>query len=222
MRRTVSNPSKLTEFEMAIGDARSNASLAAIRPQRALVGDLPVRRPTDSVFGHSRQLALVALSELAAAGPRISWPALFLKAYGRPPAEIRTASLYAGPPHIYGIRSRRLPGREPPRRRATAASLGAFRQLQEPPFVQLQQNDAAQHEPVEQQFKRQRRASRFPASFAASAGKPRCNFPTSASPTAGTFGLTTLAGQGVEIDRPPSVATSTFTYGPLTTPGDRG
>lgn len=208
---------------MAIGRrSQQRGRWRQLGPQRALVGDLLYVDRQIPSFGHSRKMGLAALAELRRqAGPRISWPALFLKAYGRLSAEIpelRQCYMRWPWPHIYEhpeavgyLAVSRLDAGRP------RLYWARFRQPQESSLVQLQQKlDAAQHEPVERQFKRQRRASRFPA-FIRRLGW-QATLQLSGPQRArrlGTFGLTTLAGQGVEIDRPPSVATSTFTYGPL-------
>ncbi len=189
---------------------------------RALVCDILHYDRRMPSFAHSRELDLAELDELRhRANRRISWSVLFLKAYGLLSAEnpLLRQTLIEWPwPHIY----------EHPQTIGTLALSRMYeggprlfwmrqRQPESRSLVELQgELERYQAAPIEGLFRKQLRASRLPTPLRRLGWW--CTFNLSGHKRAarlGTFALTTLAGQGATIDRPPSIHTTTLTYGPL-------
>lgn len=196
-----------------------------ISTNRALVCDvLHFARRTPS-FVHSKQMSLAPLAELRRNLPRrISWTILFAKAYGMLSAEVPALRQTWMPwpwPHLYE-HSHSVATIALAREHGGEDRLCWLR-LKRPEtysLVELQQSlERHQQEPIEAAFHRQLQISRLPTLVRrlawrltmASGPKRACRL--------GTFAMTTLAADGVEIDVPPSMHTSTLTYGPL---DDRG
>jgi hypothetical protein len=189
---------------------------------RALVCDILHYDGQMPSFGHSRLMELAELDDVRQrTNRRISWSALFLKAYGLLSTEcplLRQALIEWPWPHVY----------EHPQ---TIGTLAVSRQHEGQPrlcwmrvrqpaqrsLIGLQEEiERHQREPVGKLFRRQLQLSRLPTPLRRMAWW--CTFNLSGQKRAtrlGTFGLTTLAGQGATIERPPSIHTSTLTYGPL-------
>jgi hypothetical protein len=173
-------------------------------------------------FAHSRQFDLAEIETLRLRSlQRVSWSVLFIKAYGLLSAEcpcLRQAYMPWPVPHVYEhsqtiatLALSRVHEGEP---RLFWARL---RQPERRSLVELQQDlERHQREPVEHHFGRQLRLSRLPTALRRLAWWMTFNLSGRKRATRlGTFALTTLAGQGATIDRPPSIHTSTLTYGPL-------
>lgn len=197
-----------------------------IPSSRALVCDILRYDRIVPTFAHDRR---IDVSELAAARhevtPRISWPTLFMKAYAlnakRFP-RLRQAWMQYPWPHLY----------EHPDDVATLVIhrqfedddwlfWGQITELATRPLWHIQLDvDRCQTGPVEKVFQRQlwmARQSGLVRRFFwwltfHSSGKKRCK-------RLGTFFLSTISGKGAEIQNPPSMLTSAFTYGPLDATG---
>jgi hypothetical protein len=189
---------------------------------RALVCDILRYDARIPSFAHSRPFELADVEALRLQLPRrISWSILFLKAYGMLSAEcplLRQAFMrwpvahaYEHPETIATLAVSRSHAGEP------RLFWARFRQPELCSLVQLQRElERHQREPAEQLFGRQLRMSRLPAPLRRLGWWLTFNLSGHKRATRlGTFALTTLAGQGVTIDRPPSIHTSTLTYGPL-------
>lgn len=189
---------------------------------RALVCDVLHYDRRIPSFAHSRTFALAEVEQLRRRAPqRTSWSLLFLKAYAQLSAEcpvLRQALIEFPFPHSYQhpdaigtLAVSRLHHNRPrlfwPR----------FKHLATRTLSELQADlEHHQHAPVEQLFRRQLRFSRLPTPLRRVGWWMTFNLSGNKRATRlGTFALTTLSGQGVTIDRPPSIHTSTLTYGPL-------
>ncbi len=152
---------------------------------------------------------------------RISWTLLFIKAFGlvarKNPVLRQTfqtfpwAHIYQYPHSVGMMAIQREIAEEP------WLFWGRFHKPESQPLIQLQQQlQRYLHDPPQEIFKRQWQLSVFPTTIRrmfwwwtlnlAGAKRPR---------RAGTFFLTTLAGQGAEIQHPPAFLTSNMTYGPF-------
>ncbi|MFM8724897.1 MAG: hypothetical protein ACKON9_07210 [Planctomycetaceae bacterium] len=171
-------------------------------------------------------MPLGPLAELRTAAPaRISWAALFIRAFGKVSAEIpqlRQMWLTWPWPHLY-------------QHPESVAVLTVHREFQNEPWLfwgrirspelrsltDLQTCiDDFQNQPVETRFSRELQLAALPTPLrriiwwwnlhVAGAARAR---------RLGTFFLSTLAGRGAEIQLPPSVQTGCLTYGPLDAQG---
>ncbi len=172
--------------------------------------------------GHDRRMNLTDLAAARTAAPtRISWPALFLKAYGllaKEFPELRQtwyrwpwAHLYQHPSSVAALTVQRQHRGEP------WLFWGRINQPEELPLMQIQSCiDAFSEQTVSQQFRRELRLAQLPTLLrrlfwgwnihVAKANRAE---------RLGTFFLSTLAGQGAEIQIPPAIHTGCLTYGPV-------
>jgi hypothetical protein len=200
----------------------SAPSCRRLSSSRALVRDILHYDRRMPSFTHSRQFDLAEVEALRLRLPqRVGWPVLFIKAYGLLSAEcplLRQAFMPWPVPHAY----------EHPQTIATLALSRKhegeprlfwprLRQPERRSLIDLQQDlERHQGEPVERHFGRQLRLSRLPTPLRRLAWWATFNLSGHKRATRlGTFALTTLAGQGATIDRPPSIHTTTLSYGPL-------
>lgn len=193
---------------------------------RRLVTDLlnfSRKVPTHPLVRHMRILRLAELQRRRDGGPRVSWPALFLKAYGllserRP--ELRQCFMSWLWPHLY---QHPVPiGRLTVSRSYAGQDWVFFAHVPEPNrlgLLDLQREILRfKHAPVEsvERFRLQLRFSRLPTPVRRLAwwwtlnisGARRAN-------RFGTFGLTTVSAQGAISVHPPSIPATTLTYGPV-------
>ena len=177
-------------------------------------------------FAHDRRMnvsSLVIARRVAAS--RISWPAIFMKAYAlnaeRFP-RLRQTWMNWPWPHLY--EHHQHVGTLVVRREFEDDDWLFWGQIKGPnerSLLEIQTAiDEFQTGPVEKVFERQVWSARRPrilrrllwrATFHRS-GPKRCK-------RFGTFFLSTIASQGAEIQNPPSVLTSGFTYGPIDASG---
>lgn len=156
---------------------------------------------------------------------RISWPAIWLKAYALNAQKFpRLSQTWMSWPLPYLYQHHETVGTLVVRRRFENDDWlfwGQITNLESRSLSQIQGDiDRFQNEPVERIFKRQLWLARKPALFRRMcwwltfqvSGKKKCK-------RLGTFFLTTISGQGAEIQDPPSMLTSGFTYGPLDADG---
>ena len=178
-------------------------------------------------YAHDRICNVAELVEARrASSSRISWPAIFMKAYAitaeRYPRLKQTWMSWPWP-HLY----------EHNEHVGTLVVHREFenddwlfwaqlRQLDSRSLIEIQQHiDRFQTEPVEKIYRRQLWVARKPAilrrlfwwmTFQVS-GNKKCK-------RLGTFFLSTISGGGAEIQDPPSMLTTGFTYGPINETGD--
>src|SRR5688500_3620160 len=202
-------------------DTSTTSHRLRIPNSRALVCDVLHYSRGVPACAHSRQLSLASVAQLRQqAAPRISWTILFAKAYGLLSAECRTLRqcwMSFPWPHLY-------------QHAHSVATIALAREHDSEPrlfwlrlkrpetytLLELQQSlDRHQEEPVEAIFYRQIQISRLPAPLRRLAWRTTMMSGPKRACRLGTFSMTTLAADGVEIDRPPSIHTSTLTYGPL-------
>lgn len=171
---------------------------------------------------HDRRFKLGALAEARRqAAVRISWPAIFMKAYvlnaGRFP-RLRQTWMSWPWPHFY-------------QHAEHVGTLVMHREFEDDDWLfwarlpklgtrslrAIQQDiDRYQTQPVEQVFQRQLWLARRNALFRRFcwwltfqvSGRKKCK-------RLGTFFLSTISGKGAEIQEPPSMLTAGFTYGPM-------
>ena len=181
-------------------------------------------------FAHDRtcNVGRVGEARLLANAPntRISWPALWLKAYAlnaKRFARLRqtwmswpSPYLYEHPHHVGTIVIKRRFEDD------DWLFWGQINQLESKSLLGIQRDiDRFQNDSVEKVFRRQLWLARKPAiirrlcwwiTFQVS-GKKKCK-------RLGTFFLSTISGAGAEIQNPPSMLTSGFTYGPINESGN--
>lgn len=178
-------------------------------------------------FAHDRVCNVSALSQARRTlQGRISWPAIFLKAYALTANEFPRLQqtwmnwpwphLYQHPEHVGTLVVRReYDGDE-------WLFWAHLRDLHARSLSDIQADiDRYQNEPVESIYRRQLWLARQPAiirricwwlTFQVS-GNKKCK-------RLGTFFLSTISGRGAEIQNPPSMLTTGLTYGPIDEAGN--
>ena len=189
---------------------------------RALTCDVLHYHRKVPTCAHDRICDLSPLAVARQYAPRrISWSLLFIKAFGQVAREFPVLRQIYQPwpwPHIY----------EHP---LSVGMLAIQREHQGEPWLfwgrfsepESQSLSAMQNllerylnEPIQSIFKRQWQLSAFPTPIRRLFWWWTLNASGSKRPRrAGTFFLTTLAGQGAEIQHPPAFLTSNMTYGPF-------
>jgi hypothetical protein len=193
-----------------------------ISPQRALVLDLLHFAKGLPIVPCDRQFCCAELADLRAnVRPRISWPALFLRAYGIVSAEtplLRTSYLRWPWPRFYehaaavGMISVQRTHNDEDR-----LCWGRFIQpeLQTLPEIQAALDDY-QRQPVAEAFKSQVQLSQLPGPLRRLIWWTNLNLlPRKRAKRVGTFGMSVLAGQGAFNRQHPSFLTTSLSYGPL-------
>ncbi len=193
------------------------------------------RRLTCDVLHFHRQVPLCPHHRMVQLGPldalrksipqRISWPVLFLKAYGllaREYPAFRQTWMPFPWPSIYEHDS--SVGMLAIHREHAGDSWlfwGRFNAPEDCSLVDLQKLlDHYQTAPVEQAFKRYLMLSAIPNPVRRFLWWYNLNLSGSArSRRTGTFFMSTLSGRGVEIDMPPSFQTGVISYGPIDSHG---
>lgn len=196
--------------------------MRTIPPSRAMVCDILRYDRKVPTCAHDRYFDL---NEVVAARDsariRVSWPAIFMKAYVINAARFpRLRQTWMGWPwpHLY----------EHPKHVGTLVMHRVFENddwlfwvrlndLGQRSLVEITQEiQRNQTEPADRLFKRQVWMAKLPSplrricwwmTFQLS-GSKKCK-------RLGTFFLTTISGKGAEIQEPPSILTSGFTYGPI-------
>ena len=175
---------------------------------------------------HHRSIHLGLLDTLRKSVPqRISWPVLFLKAYGllaRECPAFRQTWMPFPWPSIYEHDS--SVGMLAIHRDYEGESWlfwGRFHSPESTSLIDLQQQlDRYQTAPVKETFKRYLQLSAIPNPIRRFLWWYNLNMSGSArSRRAGTFFMSTLSGRGAEIDMPPSFQTGVISYGPMDTQG---
>ncbi|MEZ6121847.1 MAG: hypothetical protein R3C49_01575 [Planctomycetaceae bacterium] len=206
-------------------DGRDGRSFS-VPPCRRLTWDLLWFNRSVPLCGHDRVMSLAPLAAArSSASVRISWPALFLKAYSLAAQDIPElrqtwyrwplAHLYQHPHSVGTLTVQREVKGEP------WLFWGLIDQPENLSLTEIQgQIDRWVQAPVREVFRRQQKLARLPTVLrrliwrwnlhVAKAGR---------ASRLGTFFLSTLSGRGVEIQVPPSIHTGCLTYGPLNEDG---
>ncbi len=193
-----------------------------IPAQRALVLDLLHFARGLPIVPCDRQFELAELADLRAnVRPRVSWPALFLRAYGLVSAEqplLRTSYLRWPWPRFYehaatvGMISvqREHQGQD-------RLCWGRFVQPETQSLAEIQAAlDQYQTAPVPEAFRAQVQLSQLPALVRRLIWWTNLNLlPRKRAKRVGTFGMSVLAGQGAFNRLHPSFLTTSLSYGPL-------
>lgn len=169
-----------------------------------------------------RRFELAELADLRAnVRPRVSWPALFLRAYGQVSAELpalRTSYLRWPWPRFYEHAA--TVGMISVQRRhddEDRLCWGRFVQPETQSLVEIQTAlDAYQQGPVEETFRSQVHLSRLPGPLRRLIWWTNLNLLLGKrAKRLGTFGMSVLAGQGAFNRLHPSFLTTSLSYGPL-------
>jgi hypothetical protein len=187
-----------------------------------LVTDILRLHQRNPTFAHNRDMPLAELAEARSrAAVRISWSALFIKAWGdvssRHPSLRQTWRTFPTP-HIF-------------QHQTSVANLavsrahdgvdwlcwGLIRSPEHRSLPEIQASiDAFSNEPVDRQFRRQLKFSALPTIVRRAIWWWNLNIAGEKRATRlGTFSLTTVSGRGVSIQHPPTVMTTGLTFGPL-------
>lgn len=191
-------------------------------PSRRLTWDLLRLNRQVPLCAHDRKCNLSLVAEARSnVQPRVSWPALMLKAFGlmaQQFPEFRQtwyrwpiAHLYQHPYSVAAMTVQRVHKEQP----WLFWAMISNPETMALPDVQLAL-DEYQSGPIRPQYRDMLRLSRLPTLIrrlfwgwnfhVAKAGR---------SERLGTFFLSTLSGKGAEIQSPPSIQTGCLTYGPL-------
>ena len=178
-------------------------------------------------FAHDRTCNVARLAAACReAKQRVSWPAIFMKAYAitaKDFPQLRQTwmswpwtHLYQHPEHVGTLVVRREFEDD------QWLFWAHLRDLDSRSLPEIQADiDCYQNDPVESIYRRQLWVARKPArlrrlfwwlTFQVS-GNKKCK-------RLGTFFLSTISGSGAEIQNPPSMLTSGFTYGPINPAGE--
>ena len=204
-----------------------SANWRRISPDRRLVIDLCRIARSLPLYPLERDFQLGALAALRKrAGTRISWSILFMKAYAllaKEEPRLRQSYISWPWPHLY----------EHPENVAMLAvrrvetgcerlCWGRFVAPDRHSLIELQgQLQQYKDEPVEQIFRRQVRFSRCPAPLRRLGWWLALNCSgTKRAKRVGTFGMSTVAGEGADNRSHPSCLTTSLTYGPLNSAGN--
>lgn len=189
---------------------------------RRLSWDLLAFHHNMPLCSHDRRMNLQIVADARKACPlRISWPALFLKAYGLTALEFPElrqtwyrwpwAHIYQHPSSVATLTVQRHLDGEP------WLFWGHVRSPETLPLTEIQKSiDGFRHEDPDTIFAKQRQLARLPTLIRRLIWWWNLHVETKKRATrVGTFFLSTLAGLGAEIQLPPSVQTGCLTYGPL-------
>lgn len=198
------------------------SSRIRVPPSRTIVCDILRYDRTVPTFAHDRVFNLGELVDARRdVQPRISWPAIFMKAYALNATRFHRlqqtwmswpwSHLYQHHEHVGTlVVHRQLEGDD-------WLFWGQMTDLESRSLADIQgQVDRFQSQPAEEVFRRQLWLAQQFQLFRRLAwwltfnlsGKKKCK-------RLGTFFLSTISGSGAEIQNPPSMLTSGFTYGPI-------
>ncbi len=203
-----------------------NGRRFAVPASRRLTWDLLHFNRRVPLCGHDRLCDLATVAEARrACGVRISWPALFLKAFALVAQEVPELrqTWYRWPwAHLF-------------QHSHSVGIITVQRQYQQQPWLfwgkiaspdslslaEVQQRmDRFRDEPPETVFRRQLELAAVPTWLRRMIWWWNLNVETNRrAKRLGTFFLSTLAGRGAEIQVPPSIHTACLTYGPLNSAG---
>lgn len=199
-----------------------NGRRFTVPASRRLTWDLLKFHREIPLCAHDRQMDLTEISAARSeCALRISWPAIFIRAYALVAQEIPELrqTWYVWPwAHLYQHNS-------------SVAALTVQREINGEPWLfwglirspetlslpEIQERiDEFRTQPVQAVFEKQWRLAHLPTSLRRVVWWWNLKVETKKRATRlGTFFLSTLSGQGVEIQTPPSIQTGCLTYGPL-------
>lgn len=201
---------------------RRNGRRFAVPASRRLTWDLLRFHREIPLCAHDRQMNLTAISEARSKlVERISWPALFIKAYAIVAQEIPElrqtwyvwpwAHLYQYPTSVATLTVQREFDGEP------WLFWGIVRSPESLSLSGIQSMiDRFRNEPVQSIFQRQWQMAHLPTILRRFIWWWNLKIETKKRATRlGTYFVSTLSGLGAEIQLPPSVQTGCLTYGPL-------
>jgi hypothetical protein len=193
-----------------------------ISRSRAIVRDILYFDKKMPLCAHERQIELSSIDALRKqCAVRISWPVIFLKAYAivaeRKPV-LQQWYVRWPLPHVF--QHNQNDAKLVMRREHQGDDWlfwARFHQPQRASLPQLQdQLNKYQTESVEDLFRQQLRLASLPTILRRILWWCTLNFAgRKRAKRIGTFSLTTVAGQGTMIPQPPSILTSTISYGPI-------
>ncbi len=199
-----------------------NGSRFGVPLSRRLSWDLLVFHHSIPMCSHDRRMDLSAVAEArAACSQRVSWPALFVKAFALVAADVPElrqtwyrwpwAHLYQHPSNVAAMTVHREVNGEP------WLFWGMIRSPEQLALMDLQNTiDQFRVGDVRKVFSKQWQLAHLPTVFRRMVWWWNLNVETRKRATrVGTFFLSTLASRGAEIQLPPSVQTGCLTYGPL-------
>ncbi|MEZ6129122.1 MAG: hypothetical protein R3C59_10610 [Planctomycetaceae bacterium] len=203
-----------------------NGTSFLIPRSRRLTWDLLWFHRAVPLCGHDRHFRLSTVAEArAAALVRISWPAIFLKAYAIVAAQTPQlrqiwyrwplAHLYQHPHSVGTLTVQREHNGEP------WLFWGKIPFPESKSLPELQKCiDHFMTEPVRQQFRDECKLAQLPTVLRRLIWGWNIHVAKAKrADRLGTFFLSTLSGRGAEIQIPPSIHTGCLTYGPLTEDG---
>lgn len=194
----------------------------SIPPCRRLSWDLLWFNKAVPLCGHDRRCDLSAVAKARSAAPvRVSWPALFLKAYALVAAEVPElrqtwhrwpwAHLYQHPHSVGTITIQR----EVKGQRWLFWGKVPSPETMALPDIQAMIDEFTNGSPRDL-FRHEQKLARLPTLLRRMIWAWNLHVAKRNRPQRlGTFFLSTLAGRGVEIQVPPSIHTGCLTYGPL-------
>lgn len=199
-----------------------NGCRFSIPVSRRLSWDLLAFHHNIPLCAHDRLMNLTVVSQARDnCIERVSWPALFMKAYGLVALEVPElrqtwyrwpwAHLYQHPCSVATLTVQRQVNDEP------WLFWGQIRKPEAQPLTELQQSiDRFRNDDPPRVFSKQWQLAHLPTPFRRAIWWWNLNVETRKRATRiGTFFLSTLSGLGAEIQLPPSVQTGCLTYGPL-------
>jgi hypothetical protein len=202
--------------------ADRNGRRFAIPRCRRLSWDLLHFNRQVPLCAHDRRMDLTRIAQARQQCPvRISWPALFLKAYAQTAVEVPElrqtwyrwpwAHLYQHPCSIAVLTVQRYVHDEP------WLFWGHIHRPETESLLSIQSRiDALRDGPIRQMFRKQWQLAKLPTVLRRMVWWWNLNVATQGrAKRIGTFFLSTLAGRGAEIQLPPSVHTGCLTFGPL-------
>ena len=201
---------------------KRNGRRIRVPASRRLSWDLLYFHRDVPLCAHDRRMSLADVSEgRNACAERVSWPALFLRAYAIVAQEVPElrqtwyrwpwSHLYQHPCSVATLTVQREMHGEPWLFWGQIASpeLNSLSELQRA-INQFRDGD------VRQVFRKQLQLAKLPTVFRRMIWWWNLNVATaSRAKRLGTFFLSTLAGRGAEIQLPPSIHTGCLTFGPL-------
>jgi hypothetical protein len=208
-------------------NAKHDGRRLRVPASRRLSSDLLWFNRDVPLCGHDRVFHLKDLANARSkVTDRVSWSALFIRAFSliaQKHPELRQtwyrrpfSHLYQHPVNVASITVHRT------WKEASWLFWGQINQPESSTLQQIQQQlDRFRDAPVEQVFRKQTRLAQLPTPLRRLFWWWNLNVATAKrAKRLGTFFVSTLAGQGAEIQIPPSIHTGCLTFGPLNQAGE--
>ena len=189
---------------------------------RSIVRDILHCSERMPLCAHERQIELTSINEVRKqCETRISWPVIFIKAYGMVAESnplLRRWYVDWPFPHVH--QHHENVAKLVLRREHNGEDWlfwAGFHRPEQSSLEKLQQElDRYQTAPVERTFRKQLSLAALPTPLRRMLWWCTRNFASrKRAKRMGTYSLTTVAGQGTMIPQPPSMLTSTISYGPI-------